>query len=109
MKHYVTRQEEWANKVQLKQGDEVKIISEHKGNENGWGNSWTESMTRSVGSIGEVTSGYFSSSGGIDVRIRSKSCWLSFPYFALEKVDKSYLKTEEKEEHIKPENWFLLD
>ncbi len=75
---YEERQAEWIKKHNLKEGDKVKILRTAKGGEDGWNNSWTESMSRMVGRVFTYDRAYQS---GINL-----SCGYNWPYFVLEVV-----------------------
>lgn len=80
-KLYVELQEETG----FKPGDEVKILRKAEGHESGWGNSWVEEMDKFVGKTGKIAS---ITEHGINVEVESN--WYSYPYFVLEKAERTY-------------------
>lgn len=73
----------------IKVGDKVKVLRRAKSNELGWQNSWNETMTRHVGSEGEVLS---INGNGIELRIEGAKMDYNFPFFVLERIPKPVVR-----------------
>ena len=65
-----------AKEMDLKPGDTVKVLRSARSYELGWQNTWTPSMTGSIGKIMEVVTG--------DEFGAKLSDQLSYPFFVLE-------------------------
>lgn len=68
----------------LKVGDWVKITRKAEDYEAGWNNTWDCTMDEYANQVGQIMD---INDEGIEVQFIA--CWDSFPYFVLEKVEKS--------------------
>lgn len=64
---YTKQQANWLKKHRLKVGSTVKIVKKAEDYENGWWNTWVESMDEEVGKEGKIVS--IRNSDGIEVSV----------------------------------------
>ena len=76
-KLYLKLQTLWVDEINLKIGDRVKVVAKAASSQNGWLNSWTTTMSDSVGKAFTVTR---IDNFGIQLDNR-----FTYPYFVLEK------------------------
>ena len=84
-------------------GERVRILRAAKDYEAGWENGWVDDMTKNVGKIGTISSGWGSEeyATGLPVQVDGGDTW-KYPWFVLEKVAeerplKTYYKVFKRE------------
>jgi len=111
-KNYISQQEKWFEKYDIKIGDNVRI-KKFNGDYDGWDASLDrlklEKLEFTVGTVKKKIPKFFPETGiQVEIRFASRCNILEyFPYFLLEPLDnETYIKKEPVE---KKEDWYLLD
>ena len=86
IKKYLKGQKEFIEKNSLKVGDTVRILRAAEDDEMGWNNSWMPEMDAFVGGAALVTK----LDGEYGIQLQDG---MEYPYFVLEKVDFSSVKS----------------
>jgi hypothetical protein len=92
--------QEAKERLNLRPGDKVKVLSKANSRENGWANSWTHDMDQYIGLIGTVT--FEDNVRGVDIHFgNSKLLDYCFPHFVLEKIEEEKEYIQQKPASVK--------